>query len=82
MDIEWGRDGVDGKIYILQARPETGKSQQSKQDVQQRSSKQLVMYLLQIVPSVKRLVLVRYVLLAIFLKWVRFKRVRISYGYD
>ena len=23
MDIEWGRDGVDGKIYILQARPET-----------------------------------------------------------
>jgi pyruvate,water dikinase len=23
MDIEWGRDGVDGKIYVLQARPET-----------------------------------------------------------
>jgi pyruvate,water dikinase len=29
MDIEWGRDGVDGKIYILQARPETVKSQQA-----------------------------------------------------
>jgi pyruvate,water dikinase len=28
MDIEWGRDGVDGKLYILQARPETVKSQQ------------------------------------------------------
>ena len=28
MDIEWGKDGVDGKIYILQARPETVKSQQ------------------------------------------------------
>ena len=28
MDIEWGRDGVDGKIYILQARPETVKSQE------------------------------------------------------
>ncbi len=27
MDIEWGRDGVDGKLYILQARPETVKSQ-------------------------------------------------------
>jgi pyruvate,water dikinase len=27
MDIEWGRDGGDGKIYILQARPETVKSQ-------------------------------------------------------
>lgn len=29
MDIEWGRDGIDGKIYILQARPETVKSRQS-----------------------------------------------------
>jgi len=27
MDIEWGKDGVDSKIYILQARPETVKSQ-------------------------------------------------------
>jgi pyruvate,water dikinase len=27
MDIEWGKDGVDGLIYILQARPETVKSQ-------------------------------------------------------
>ncbi|MEN9544954.1 MAG: hypothetical protein RLZZ598_1787, partial [Pseudomonadota bacterium] len=27
MDIEWGRDGGDGKLYILQARPETVKSQ-------------------------------------------------------
>lgn len=28
MDIEWGLDGSDGKIYILQARPETIKSQE------------------------------------------------------
>ena len=28
MDIEWGKDGSDGEIYILQARPETVKSQQ------------------------------------------------------
>jgi pyruvate,water dikinase len=27
MDIEWGKDGRDGKMYILQARPETVKSQ-------------------------------------------------------
>ena len=27
MDIEWGKDGMDGKLYILQARPETVKSQ-------------------------------------------------------
>src|SRR5688572_17494365 len=27
MDIEWGKDGEDGRLYILQARPETVKSQ-------------------------------------------------------
>jgi len=27
MDIEWGKDGLNGKLYILQARPETVKSQ-------------------------------------------------------
>lgn len=32
MDIEWGKDGVDGKLYILQARPETVKSQQKHSD--------------------------------------------------
>src|SRR5690625_3024438 len=36
MDIEWGRDGIDGKIYILQARPETVMSQQKANDVQER----------------------------------------------
>ncbi|MEG3045715.1 MAG: phosphoenolpyruvate synthase [Comamonas sp.] len=35
MDIEWGKDGTDGKIYILQARPETVKSQ-SKGQAEQR----------------------------------------------
>lgn len=36
MDIEWGKDGRDGQLYILQARPETVKSQQNNVDVQQR----------------------------------------------
>jgi pyruvate,water dikinase len=27
MDIEWGKNGLDGNLYILQARPETVKSQ-------------------------------------------------------
>ncbi len=31
MDIEWGKDGEDGKLYILQARPETVKSQATSQ---------------------------------------------------
>jgi pyruvate, water dikinase len=30
MDIEWGKDGADGKLYVLQARPETVKSQQKR----------------------------------------------------
>ena len=30
MDIEWGKDGNDGKIYILQARPETVRSRSGK----------------------------------------------------
>jgi len=32
MDIEWGRDGLDGKLYVLQARPETVKSQEERRD--------------------------------------------------
>jgi pyruvate,water dikinase len=35
MDIEWGKDGTDGELYILQARPETVKSQ-SKGKAEQR----------------------------------------------
>ncbi len=35
MDVEWGKDGADGKLYILQARPETVKSQAAGQ-VEQR----------------------------------------------
>lgn len=33
MDIEWGKNGLDNKLYILQARPETVKSQESKSNV-------------------------------------------------
>ena len=34
MDIEWALDGVDGKLYIVQARPETVKSRQSTQNIE------------------------------------------------
>lgn len=30
MDIEWAKDGIDGQIYLLQARPETSVSQQNR----------------------------------------------------
>lgn len=29
MDIEWAKDGIDGQLYILQARPETGASRKN-----------------------------------------------------
>jgi len=34
MDIEWAKDGSDGRIYVLQARPETVKSK--KREVEER----------------------------------------------
>jgi pyruvate,water dikinase len=34
MDIEWGKDGATGRIYILQARPETVKSRGSVRSVE------------------------------------------------
>src|SRR5437016_161026 len=34
MDIEWAKDGADGKLYVLQARPETVKSR--KRDLEER----------------------------------------------
>ena len=40
MDIEWGKDGIDGKLYILQARPETVKSQASATQLEKFKLKQ------------------------------------------
>jgi pyruvate,water dikinase len=34
MDVEWAKDGVDGRLYVLQARPETVKSR--KREVEER----------------------------------------------
>ncbi len=37
MDIEWGKDGNDGKLYILQARPETVESQNNRNVIKRYS---------------------------------------------
>ena len=37
MDIEWGKDGSDGKLYILQARPETVESRSEKNVIRRYS---------------------------------------------
>ncbi|WP_367605928.1 phosphoenolpyruvate synthase [Legionella sp. W05-934-2] len=34
MDIEWAKDGITGDLYILQARPETVKSRENKQQIE------------------------------------------------
>ncbi len=34
MDIEWGKDGIDGQLYILQARPETVQARRSATSLQ------------------------------------------------
>ncbi|WP_394182416.1 phosphoenolpyruvate synthase [Marinomonas posidonica] len=40
MDIEWAKDGLDGKLYIVQARPETVRSQTSAQSMERYSLKE------------------------------------------
>jgi len=34
MDIEWAKDGIDGKLYIVQARPETVKSREDSASIE------------------------------------------------
>ncbi|SBS26708.1 Phosphoenolpyruvate synthase [Marinomonas aquimarina] len=40
MDIEWAKDGIDGKLYIVQARPETVRSQASTQSMERFNLKE------------------------------------------
>ncbi|MFT5445778.1 MAG: pyruvate,water dikinase [Gammaproteobacteria bacterium] len=40
MDIEWGKDGEDGRLYILQARPETVESRENAQHVERYELKE------------------------------------------
>ncbi len=40
MDIEWAKDGLDGKLYIVQARPETVQSRSNKQSIERYQLKQ------------------------------------------
>lgn len=40
MDMEWAKDGIDGKLYIVQARPETVVSQQRGMTLEQYTLKE------------------------------------------
>ena len=54
MDIEWGKDGRDGKLYILQARPETVKSQAAGKAEQRYKLKGQATVLAKAAPSARR----------------------------
>jgi pyruvate,water dikinase len=47
MDIEWAQDGVDGQIYIVQARPETVESRASSTVIERYKLKQTAEVLLE-----------------------------------
>ena len=54
MDIEWGRDGRDGKLYILQARPETVKSREGADNLRRYRLKTQSAVLARGAPSARR----------------------------
>ena len=86
MDIEWAKDGDDGQIYIVQARPETVKSQSKGKAEQRYKLKGSGTVLaegraigLKAVQSVNVSVLVKYVLLRLLKKWTKYKTVTCLY---
>ena len=59
MDIEWAKDGQDGKLYIVQARPETVRSRQEANTLERFALKQTGKVLIEGAPSATRLARVR-----------------------
>ena len=54
MDIEWARDGDDGQLYIVQARPETVQSQQDGRQMERFVLKGKGSVLVEVEPLAKR----------------------------
>ena len=76
MDIEWAKDGDDGQLYIVQARPETVKSRQNVGTMERYLLKQKGTVVLCEGRSIgQRIGLVVCVLCVRFVKWTRFKTV-------
>ncbi len=79
MDIEWAKDGDDGQIYIVQARPETVKSRQNVGTMERYLLKQRGTVLCEGRSMVNVSVLVKFVLLAQLKKWTKYKTVTYLY---
>jgi phosphoenolpyruvate synthase/pyruvate phosphate dikinase len=78
MDIEWGKDGIDGKLYILQARPETVQSQAGAGKVEKFKLKPSPRCSPPAAPSARRSVSARSVSSRTRRKWIRSNRVTCS----
>jgi pyruvate,water dikinase len=79
MDIEWAKDGDDGQIYIVQARPETVKSRQNVGTMERYLLKQKGTVLVKVVQLVNASVLVKYVSFLQLKKWTKYKMVMCLY---
>ena len=71
MDIEWGKDGLDGELYILQARPETVKSQGADKAEYRYKLKAKVPLLSRVVPLARRSERARFASCTTSARWTR-----------
>jgi pyruvate,water dikinase len=78
MDIEWGKDGIDGKLYILQARPETVQSQAGPARLKSSSSSSSPRCSPPAAPSARRSVSARCASSRTRRRWIRSSRVTCS----
>ncbi len=79
MDIEWAKDGDDGQIYIVQARPETVKAAKMLAQWNVTYSSKKVLYFVKAVQLGSVSVLVKSVLLTQLKKWTKYKTVTYLY---
>lgn len=71
MDIEWAKDGDDGKLYIVQARPETVKSRSNLNVMERYLLKEQGTILVEAAPLANALVQALSALSVTRLKWIK-----------
>ena len=74
MDIEWAKDGDDGKLYIVQARPETVKSRTNINVMERYLLKEKGTVWLKAAPSASALAPVRSGSFTTYQRWTRSSR--------
>lgn len=72
MDIEWAKDGIDGKLYIVQARPETVQSNKTGQALERYALKTKSSVVAEGRAIGQKLALVWLACSPIFPKWIKY----------